>query len=46
MSEQGGPVAKAKIVVGLSDIPLLTKQAAGTKTMKLGEEKIIGFSKF
>lgn len=38
--------AKAKIVVSLGDIPLLTKQAAGTKTMKLGEEKIIGFSKF
>lgn len=37
---------KAKIVVTLSDIPVLTKSAAGSKTMKLGEEKIIGFSKF
>ena len=38
--------AKARIVVNLSEIPLLTKSAAGTKTMKLGEEKIIGFSNF
>lgn len=37
--------AKAKIVVNLSEIPLLSKSAAGSKTMKLGEEKIIGFSK-
>lgn len=37
---------KARIVVELSDIPALTKSAAGSKTMKLGEEKVIGFSKF
>ena len=37
--------SKAKIVVALSDIPVLTKSAAGSKTMKLGEEKVIGFSK-